>query len=65
MNIKKAHLGPVEEILLGFQIDFIHAIIRPKDKASEKIVLPVLLLSLVLMRKWLSLQISGNAFVYG
>jgi len=36
MNIKKAHLGPVEEILLGFLIDFIHAIIRPKDKASEK-----------------------------
>jgi len=55
MNIKKAHLGPVEEILLGFLIDFIHAIIRPKDKASEKIVLPVLLLSLDLMRKWLSL----------
>ena len=54
MNIKKAHLGPVEEILLGFLIDFIHAIIRPKDKASEKSVLPVLL-SLVLMRKWLSL----------
>jgi len=36
MNIKKAHLGPEEEIL-GFLIDFIHAIIRPKDKAIDKL----------------------------